>query len=489
MPKKVQSANNTSPLENVFFSNIQRLEDSGRYWVLKIPYKKEVVDALKKVKGVFWHKQQKAYLILRHVNVKTQVEAILGKKDLLPVNYYNWEKTHDYYAGEIIIKVYKGSDKAMLVLLPKVSAAIQQVKRLRASRYNNNEMGYLVPATPDNVRNILEIAASHGLSVKNELPKGYAQKRKAESIKSLQIQDTLNLIQRQVPEQAEVYVNAMVDYLLAKNYSHNTLKNYVLSFIQFLRENDYKNPNDMDQRDIVRHIGTMMSRGLSSSSGHILINALLFYYRMVLKKSEIEINLPRPKREKKLPPVLTMSECLSIFKAIDNPKHKLLMLMAYGAGLRLSELIHLKWEDILWSEYKIHIKQAKGKRDRIVALPYSVVSYLESYRELYKSSEWIFEGQFKGESYSGRSVQAIMRRALEKIGLEKKATVHTLRHSFATHLLEAGTDIRYIQQLLGHKNITTTTIYTHLSKKSVDNIQSPLDNMVRRVNSKKELDN
>jgi site-specific recombinase XerD len=232
----------------------------------------------------------------------------------------------------------------------------------------------------------------------------------------------------------------------------------------------------------------MMQNGLSASSGHTVINALLFYYRNVLKREPFELVLPRPKKEKKLPAVLTMAECFSIFGVIQNPKHKLMLLLGYGAGLRLSEIIGLKWADVLIAEFKIHLKGAKGKKDRMVMLPYSVVSYLENYRQLYPGDSWVFEGFFKGEGYSGRSVQQVMQQALQKAGLDKKASVHTLRHSFATHLLEAGTDIRYIQGLLGHNSISTTTIYTHLTKHAYNKVQSPLDNMMNRVNNRRELE-
>ena len=178
---------------------------------------------------------------------------------------------------------------------------------------------------------------------------------------------------------------------------------------------------------------------------------------------------------------------MQIFKVVDNPKHKLLLLIGYGAGLRVSEIVSLKWSDILFEEHKIHVKNAKGKKDRMVMLPYSIVTSLQLYRELYKGKHYVFEGQFAGEPYSTGSVQQVMRNAIKLSGLEKKATVHTLRHSFATHLLENGTDIRYIQQFLGHSSIKTTTVYTHLTKTAVDRIQSPLDRMVD-INGKKKLE-
>lgn len=170
----------------------------------------------------------------------------------------------------------------------------------------------------------------------------------------------------------------------------------------------------------MKHLSGMMQKSLSASSAHSLVNALLFYYKNVLKRESIEIVIPRPKKEKKLPAVLTMAECLAIFGAIQYPKHRLLLLLGYGAGLRLGEIISLRWEDILLAEFKIHIKNAKGKKDRMVMLPYSIISYLENYRQLYNSSGWVFEGQYKGEMYSPRSVQQVMQRAIEKAGLHKR---------------------------------------------------------------------
>lgn len=190
-----------------------------------------------------------------------------------------------------------------------------------------------------------------------------------------------------------------------------------------------------------------------------------------------------------LPSVLTMEECFRIFRYVDNPKHKLLLLIGYGAGLRRSEIVSLKWADILFEEHQIHVKQGKGKKDRIVMLPYSIVEYLKNYRQLYASDDWVFEGQYKGEALSGRTVQQVMTNAVVKAGLEKKATVHTLRHSFATHLLESGTDIRYIQQLMGHSSIKTTMIYTHITPKAEKKIISPLDSLVQSNLTYKKIEN
>ncbi len=280
-----------------------------------------------------------------------------------------------------------------------------------------------------------------------------------------------------VPEKGHKYVSLMIDTMLAHNLSDSTIRNYGNSFVRFLRDHDFINPVEIEYNQIVKYLGSLMARGLRSATGHNLVNAINYYYKNVEHNKTFNLDLPRPRKEKSIRTVFTPEECNMVFAAIDNPKHKLLLMIVYGVGLRLSEVINLKWNDILLSEQKIHLKDGKGKKDRIVMLPASIIPMLNNYRELYKTTDYVFEGQSASMPYSARSVQGIMRRALEKSGLSKRGSLHSLRHSFATHLLNAGTDIRYVQQLLGHKDIKTTMIYSHISQPLVERVKSPLDNL------------
>jgi len=176
----------------------------------------------------------------------------------------------------------------------------------------------------------------------------------------------------------------------------------------------------------------------------------------------------------RLPAVLSEEEVISILRQIINLKHKCIIYLIYSGGLRLSEVVHLKISDIDSHRKVITINGAKGKKDRISLLSDAVLALLREYYKQYKPKEWLFEGQ-KGGKYSPKSVQKIFQAACIKSGIKKHATIHTLRHSFATHLLEHGTDLRYIQELLGHKNSKTTEIYTHITKKGWDKIESPID--------------
>ena len=464
---------------------LQLLPSIGKYWVFKMRFHHEISKQLLKIKGVYWNGNYKTYLVFKHETVKQQVETVLGITSFFGTDYF--DKNSIAFKGKIKILPHTEAVSWMEVYVPKMAVVHEKLKRFSMARYSKIKDCYLLPAAPVVMDSLFLQFESSGITIESLLPKNYLDKRNLPNKKQLDLSKTKRSLLDLVPEQAQIYLGKMIDTLLALNYSSSTLRTYCGAFVQFLRYFEYRNPEDINREEIIRFLGSLMERGLSATSGHSMVNGVQFYYQQVLGKIDYSFVLPRPKKEKKLPVVLTMEECLQIFKVVDNPKHKLLLLIGYGAGLRVSEIVSLKWSDILFEEHKIHVKNAKGKKDRMVMLPYSIVTSLQLYRELYKGKHYVFEGQFAGEPYSTGSVQQVMRNAIKLSGLEKKATVHTLRHSFATHLLENGTDIRYIQQFLGHSSIKTTTVYTHLTKTAVDRIQSPLDRMVD-IKGKKKLE-
>lgn len=449
----------------------------GKYWILRIPYQEELSRKLMDIKGVFWNKNSRAFFVFRHINVKIKVEALLGLGELFPCDYYNLEKVVVNENTIIEVHPYDIDKKWMLLRMPAIPYLIEQIKRWEGSRYSKANEGYLLNAIPEVFSNLEKLCKELSITIHSHLPDTYLRKSKTISRKSRQFSMLRESLVKQVPTFTQVYTLAMIDYMMAMNYSVNSIRNYVQAFNQFQMAFEYQNPDELTEKQIVRHLAQMMEKGLSTASLNTTINALQFYFKTVLKREKFDAKLPRPRQEHHLPSVLTMEECVRIFEQVINPKHKLLLLLGYGAGLRRSEIINLRWEDILFAEHKIHIKQSKGKKDRMVMLPYSIVSYLEDYRRLHGVEGWVFEGQYKGESLSAGTVQQVMRNAVVKAGLEKRASVHTLRHSFATHLLESGTDIRYIQQLLGHSSIKTTMVYTHISPKAARAIVSPLDRL------------
>ena len=220
--------------------------------------------------------------------------------------------------------------------------------------------------------------------------------------------------------------------------------------------------------------------GASYSYTNQCISAIKFLYGKVLKRPAPVEQLPRPRKEHKLPNVLSRQEVMRLLGTVENPKHRAIMLLTYSGGLRLGEVVRLKVGDIDSDRNLIHIRQAKGRKDRYTLLSKVALEALRAYYRKYQPQTWLFPGAKPGRHLHERSVQKVFDRAQEKAGIRKDVSTHTLRHSFATHLLESGTDLRYIQELLGHKSSKTTEIYTHVSEKNIGQIQSPLDALMNR---------
>ena len=202
----------------------------------------------------------------------------------------------------------------------------------------------------------------------------------------------------------------------------------------------------------------------------------MFYKSVENKKLDLDL-IHRPKRAKTLPNVLSKEEVKLILNAHSNTKHKMMLSLMYSCGLRRSELLNLKLTDIDSNRNLIIIRQAKGKKDRIVPLSSKILEMLRNYYVAYKPKSWLFEGQIENTKYDERSLSNVLKQALAKTKIKKPVSLHWLRHSYATHLLESGTDLRYIQELLGHSSSKTTEIYTHVSSKSLQQIKSPFDDL------------
>ncbi len=273
----------------------------------------------------------------------------------------------------------------------------------------------------------------------------------------------------------QIELQRLIDLLTLKGYSQSTLRCYTLElaqFLYFLKDKNVKNCTEKDLQDYLLYCITSLK--LKENSLHSRINGIKFYFEQVLRQEKIFVEIPRPKKQLKLPKALNIDEVRRIFEVTHNLKHNTLLKLCYGMGLRVSEIIHLKIVDIDSKSMRVFIERGKGKKDRYVNLPESILEPLRRYYIAYKPKEYLFEGQYGGP-YSSRSVQKIFKEALEAAHIKKRVGIHSLRHSYATHLLENGTDIRFIQELLGHNDIKTTLVYTNVSDKSLRKIVSPLD--------------
>jgi len=299
------------------------------------------------------------------------------------------------------------------------------------------------------------------------------EEKKTEVVAKVSAYDIPNY--RKCPEE---YVHKLEEL----RYSPNTIKTYTALFEEFINHFPKEEICQLTEQNVMEFSRYLtVERKVSASFQNQAINAIKFYYEKVLGGKRTFYFVERPRREKALPVVCSEEEIVAIIRKVKNLKHKDILLTIYSAGLRISELINLKISDIDSQRMQIRVENGKGKKDRYTLLSPKTLVILREYFKQEKPNYWLFEGQGsqkeKPVQYSERSIQNILKEAVFKAKIGKKITVHTLRHSFATHLLENGTDLRYIQSLLGHESANTTQIYTHVMTKGFGQIKSPLDKL------------
>lgn len=343
-----------------------------------------------------------------------------------------------------IIRIGKALDGRITMTLPYNPDYISKVKKINGYRWNPDERCWSVPYSDDNIETILSMFSGEKVIIDTSLFMGHLKRE-----------------------------------LTSRKYSQKTIKSYTHNnneFLSFSKKNPHEVSND-DIRDYLYYL--VNNRNVSASTLNTTISALKFYYGEVLKRNFV-YQIKRPKKDKNLPAVLNQDEVTQILFAVPNIKHKAVLMLIYSAGLRIGEVVKLKIEDIDSQRKLIHIKGGKGRKDRYTILSDVALETLRRYLNEYKPENWVFPGAKPGRHISTRTVQAIFEQACAKVGITKDVSAHSLRHSFATHLLESGVDLRYIQELLGHKSSKTTEIYTHVSNKDLSKIKSPLDNLLNK---------
>ncbi|MBP9078939.1 MAG: site-specific integrase [Flavobacteriales bacterium] len=269
----------------------------------------------------------------------------------------------------------------------------------------------------------------------------------------------------------------LVETVRLKGYSPHTENTYRNEFAQLLmRLGDVPVDSLSPERLRSYMLFCTGELKLSEATLHSRLNAIKFYFEQVLKREEFFAEIPRPKKPHTLPKHISPHDVKRLFDHTPNLKHNTMLRLCYGMGLRVSELVALKIADIDSGTMQVHIRRAKGKKDRYANLPTSILEQLRTYFREYRPKEYLFEGQYGG-AYTTRSAQAVFKHAMQKAGINKNIGIHGLRHSFATHLLEAGTDISLIQKLLGHENIKTTLLYAEVTNQRVATVKSPLDTL------------
>lgn len=272
--------------------------------------------------------------------------------------------------------------------------------------------------------------------------------------------------------------NKMIQQMQLKGYSSRTIENYTKSIIGLAKY--YKTaPDLLSQQQIRDYIQYhLIEKKLSKVWCNQLVSALKILFCEILKREWNHTDIPRPRREKKLPVVLSKEEVGKLFSRTGNLKHRAILILTYSAGLRLSEVKNLKIGDIDSKRMTVRVVQAKGFKDRYSILSPVALDVLRYYWKYYHPTQWLFENKL-AQSVSERTIQAVFKNALRKAGIKKQVGIHSLRHSFATHMMEQGVSLPIIQQLLGHKSLRTTSVYLHVQQYTLDSVKSPLDSLLK----------
>ena len=290
--------------------------------------------------------------------------------------------------------------------------------------------------------------------------------------------EVFNETDRIIEPEVVQLVDTFRKWMRHKRYSRSSIETYTDCVRVFLTFCSSKPFDTLTNDDVVLFVHDyILKKKLSYSYQNQFVNAIKLFFREVFK-SCIEVDkLERPRREHKLPNVLSKVEVGKILNALSNLKHRTMLSLIYACGLRRSELLYLKPAHVDSKRGLLLIKSAKGNKDRVVPMSEKLIELLREYYKFYVPKVWLFEGQYAGEQYSPESLAKVLKNACKISGIRKPVSLHWLRHSYATHLLESGTDLRYIQELLGHKSSRTTEIYTHVSTKNLKNIKSPFDDL------------
>jgi site-specific recombinase XerD len=477
---KIANDNSADEIMQVYFSTNQ----TERVF-LKIPqHRRDWQAFVKSIQGHFWHLSDKLWSIPRTPGTSKQCSEFFGDKmqvdrknkitlrDLAPSYLARRTETPSADSHRITILRHLSSSEWVCLQLPAamIQTCLPTIKNINGRRWNDRQMVWEVPFTKVTCR-FLEKYLPGLVEWTFPVPPDLPEKLE------FQAPDFFR-VEKQCPQaKYELAVTKLEEAMMVRRYSHRTVKLYKFCFRQFiLFYNDLK-PSQLTRAQIDAFLLHLVrDKKISESHQNVYECAIKLFYCEVLDQEEKVRGLVHMKKAQKLPQVLTESEVSRLLNACDNDKHKCILMLIYSGGLRLGELTNLRLCDLQPENHRIFIRNAKGKKDRCTILSPLVWEKLKTYIEKHQPVDWLFEGSLGGK-YADRSVQHIFQDAKLKSGINPLATCHTLRHSFATHLLEKGVDLRYIQELLGHASSKTTEIYTHITKTGWDKVRSPIDTL------------
>lgn len=425
---------------------------------LLFAYDEALLDRLHQIPGFRWSETMHCWHVPDNDETYQLIDSLLAEIKI-KIKYSCGDSAEEV---DIVLKINLIDDFILVIFVKKFQMQwVDFIKTFKIRQYNPEEKVWIIKNVGENLKDVKEGFRQLGCNVR---------------VEHFRYEPELSLPKRDKVT-TKLCPEGFSREMARRNYSSSTIRTYVSQIDFFLEKFKGEEIGILEEEKIKEYLSELVCEGrYSYSSQNQCINAVKLFYDIVYDRIVSSIDLPRPKGLRNLPGVLSKDEIERIISSIENTKHKLLISLYYACGLRASEALNLKVSSIDFTRGILFVKCGKGKKDRIVPLPQKILNILKEAIRYRHANDYVFRGQFGGV-YSTRSAQMILKRALQKAGIKKRATLHTLRHSFATHLLEAGTDLRVIQELLGHSSSRTTEIYTHVSNRLIGMIKSPLDNL------------
>lgn len=446
----------------------------AQQFVIRMPYRKQDVDFVRSLAGSWWHQATKRWL----------VRAIPKHLEALQSHFRYW--TPDTYAqcmdlvvaatDPFIVELYQSPERPgfVAIKLKGYRADHDFLKHLPERNYDSAFKRWWIPAE----KNIVDRIRQHYTGVGAKIIDRVHTETSSTTPLQPALGDRQRLLLAKFPSQEQATLKQYTDALIRMRYSWSTVRGYAGAFSAYLKSLEGTSPEMAHSRMVNDYLSCLSAGKVSEALVHTAVNSIKFYYTKVLFVPDFKIEeIQRPRKSHRLPAFLSIQEVDRLLRACDNLKHTAILYALYSGGLRLGELLGLQLKDIHWDRNQIMIRGAKGKKDRSVMLSQTLKEVLRHYFDQYQPRMWLFEGQGGHTPYSAKSVQQVVIQHARKAGITKRVTPHILRHCFATHLLDNGTDVRFIQELLGHKDLKTTMIYTHITTKTLQSIQSPLDKL------------
>lgn len=446
----------------------------GNWYYIKIPYNENEVSWIKKLDKAWWNSSFGSW----------NINASVLNTEKIQERYQYWDEityqkllellksVEDPYVVELFCSPeYQGY---FFIRLKGYQADVSFLKCMSERDYDPETRKWKIPYSEDILSRIIEHYQSKNAKVINRI-----RKEDTSHYQKFQTQDQKQkLLLSKCSAKYSVLIQNYSDTMIRQHYSWNSIKLYSLAFYQFLKALGDRDPAKISAERVNNYLSLLAKENMSESQLNTHINALKFYYTKVIFLPEFNIEIiKRPRKGHYLPTILSVQEVDRLLSMTENTKHLAILYTLYGDGIRLGELLAVRIQDVLWDRNQIHIRSGKGKKDRYVNLAEAQKTILRKYFDEYMPQYWLFEGQDRQHAYTGRSVEQVVKNLARKANITRRVTPHTLRHCFATHNLDAGVSLPYIQKMLGHKDIKTTLIYTHVSTQRLETIQSPLDRL------------